>query len=146
MYRPAKSESFLSNFGTNERLAYIIDLLGGVAGVIGNILNFHDASAAAANQDAKNQVNAPCVLAGYEMLNTAAYPVYVKFYDKANPTSADTPVRRVSLPAGGGISRASIGFGFLIQMSTRCTKGLADNDATACLAGDVVFSVDYTLS
>lgn len=85
---------------------------------------------------------------GFYFYNSAAYAVWLKFYNSATiPTAgAGTPKLRYGLPAGaagtitlGGSENESApfdaGIGFTI------VKGQADNDATNLVAGDVVVNV-----
>ena len=83
---------------------------------------------------------------GVHGFNVAAYPVYVKLYDKAtapNP-AADTPLRTVALQAGVRCDDAiAAGLAFALGIAIAIVKGLADTDNTAVLAADCVVDVDY---
>lgn len=83
------------------------------------------------------------LLRSLDLFNTAAYTVYCKFYNKSTaPSSSDTPVWTIPIPAGSGFSKQwfvgmpfSIGIGYLI------TKNQADSDNTAVAAGDVTGNI-----
>jgi hypothetical protein len=84
-----------------------------------------------------------------EVFNTGAAVAYLRVYDKAsNPNPAtDTPKRRYTIPAG------TVGAGFVVEylkgrpfingISYDITAGVADSDATAITAGQVVLNCDY---
>jgi hypothetical protein len=102
-------------------------------------------AAASANQDAQVVKAAAGQVYGLSLFNTSAAARYVKFYNKATaPTSADTPVLRAYLPAGGGaVVPIDIGVAFDAGISFRITTGYADNDANAATAGDVLVNAAY---
>jgi hypothetical protein len=84
------------------------------------------------------------ILRGVHVFNLAAYPVYVKFYNKAsapNP-AADTPILTVGVQAGTQrdvpISRY-LSTGIAIAM----VKGIGEADNTALIASDCVTDIDY---
>lgn len=83
---------------------------------------------------------------GVQGFNVAAYPVYVKLYDKAtapNP-AADTPVRTIALQAGVRADDDIVnGLVFALGIGIAIVKGIADNDNTAVVASDCVVDVDY---
>lgn len=146
--KPSPSEAQLANINDTGRLAYILDALLTLSGSGGfgysTRQSFSYISAAAANQDAVQVSAVPANLLGFDAGNTAAYWTYVKFYNKAAPTSADTPVRMFALPPGGGISKSDMNLPFSTAMGIRITKLPAANDATAVIAGDVVIGgIDF---
>ena len=77
--------------------------------------------------------------------NTGNANRYVKLYNKASaPSSSDTPVKRLFVPAGGGVTvPASQGIAFDTGIAFRITTGVADNDANAATANDVLVNADY---
>lgn len=83
---------------------------------------------------------------GVQGFSIAAYPVYVKLYDKAgapNP-AADTPIRTIALQAGVRCDDDIVyGLAFANGIGIAIVKGIADNDNTAVLANDCVVDVDY---
>lgn len=141
---PALTELEEADQSAAARLCQIIDVLLGLAPEQ-QVSNTFYTAAAAANQDAVEDVNVPCVLVGYDMVNVAAAARYVKFYNKAAPTSADIPVRIVAIGPGQSISRSALNILFSVALSTRITTGSANNDAGTATAGDVTFSLDYRL-
>lgn len=83
---------------------------------------------------------------GIELVNAAAYPVFVKLYNKATAPNlaADTPVMTIQVPAGGvrEINRPA-GVTFPLGIAYAATKAVADTDTTALVAADVVGSINY---
>jgi len=102
-------------------------------------------SAGSANQDSQVVKALPGQLYGYDLFNNAAAVRYVRIYDKATPpTSADTPVRRLELPAGGGAVRLyGNGLNFNAGIAFRITTGPTDGDTGTCVASDVYVNLDY---
>ena len=101
---------------------------------------------------AANTTNATSVKAsagqvyGYGLFNTTASPLYVKFYDSATaPTAGSgTPVRRVMVPANGGVERPfPSGIQFLNGIGFTATANPADSDATAVAANSLLINIDY---
>lgn len=83
---------------------------------------------------------------GWSLFNTAAYIVYVKFYNKASaPTvGTDTPVFIIGVPAGGSKDfNSSVGMSFSTGVAYAITKGVTDADTTATLANDLVGVINY---
>lgn len=141
---PAVSEQFLANKSANERLATIIDiLLGYAAGSQQSNVSY--IAAASANQDSANLVATPVNLKGITAVNVAASVRYLKLYNKANPTSADTPIKVIPIGTGGTIS-LNVFENFSVVLSSRLTTGFANNDTGTVTAGDVIFTLDYTLT
>lgn len=106
--------------------------------------DYHKVSAGSNN--AVNIKNAAGQVYGIQGMNIAAYPVYVKLYDKAtapNP-AADTPIRTIAMQAGVRCDDdIPNGLAFATGISIAIVKGIADNDNTAVVASDCVVDVDY---
>jgi hypothetical protein len=85
-------------------------------------------------------------LGGYYISNAAASERYVKFYNKATaPTSADTPVLTLAIPATAAanmVTDAGVS-GFTAGLSVRASTALADSDNTAPTANDVTVNIFY---
>lgn len=84
---------------------------------------------------------------GWAVANLTASPKFVKLYNKAsapNP-AADVPVLRIVVPANGVAAfHTEKGFaGFTQGIAMLATGALADTDATALAAGDIVANVFY---
>jgi hypothetical protein len=81
----------------------------------------------------------------YYLYNASAGTRYVRFYNKATaPTGADTPLLTIPLPAGGGANvHLGPGIDFSAGLSLRATSAVADNDATAPGANDVIVNLGY---
>lgn len=80
-----------------------------------------------------------------DVFNTAAYPVYLKFYDKATApvVGTDAPIWTIPIPTSEGYSRSfPRGKGFATGIAFAITKLQADSDATAVAAGDLTGSID----
>jgi len=85
------------------------------------------------------------VVYGWYLSNNAAAARFVKFYNKATaPTGGDTPLLTIQLPAS---SAANVYFGpgiqFAAGISLRGTNLIADADATAPTANDIVVNLLY---
>lgn len=83
---------------------------------------------------------------GFQIFNTTASAKYVRLYNKATaPSGADTPVRRIMVPANGvasyHVGQGLDGFGAGIAFTA--TGAPADADATALAAGDLIINIDY---
>lgn len=106
--------------------------------------DYHKVSAGSNN--AVNIKNAAGQVYGIQGMNIAAYPVYVKLYDKAtapNP-AADTPIRTIAMQAGVRCDDdIPNGLAFATGISIAIVKGIADNDNTAVVLSDCVVDVDY---
>lgn len=102
----------------------------------------------AANQDStvvKGSAGQVGFLAPFSTVATARF---VKVYDKSTaPTSADTPVHRIAIPAnttGAGSNLGiSLGAAFANGISFRVTTGAADSDTGACSTNDVLVNIGY---
>ena len=102
-------------------------------------------SAAGANQDSTVIKASAGVLYGIVATNSNAAARYLKVYNKASsPTSGDTPVFTFYLPALGGISvPMPVGADFSAGIALRLTTGVADNDANAVAANEIIVSSLY---
>lgn len=85
---------------------------------------------------------------GYEfdLFNTAAYPVFLKLYNKASaPTvGTDAPIWTIPIQAGGGYSKSfQYGKTFSTGIAYAITKLQADSDTTNVAAGDLTGSIDW---
>lgn len=92
-------------------------------------------------------VGQPCFLQGWYVFNAHASALrYLKFYDKATaPTSGDTPVLTLPLPAANGANMLVPKLGFLNGLSLRATTGIADNDTGAPGTNEVIVNLFTTL-
>lgn len=135
----------------------IVTLVGGAIPVVVNTgaglgtgaLAYSYIAAASANQDQQTVKATPATLYGVQASNLAAALRYLKIYNKALPTSADTPIFRCMLPASATaptpfvIPIPDFGVAFSAALGIRLTTGQADNDANAVTAGDVVVNLVY---
>ena len=83
---------------------------------------------------------------GWAITNNAAAVRFVKLYNKATaPTSGDTPLITLEIPAGAmtNVSYAQ-GIAFATGIGVRATTGVADNDTGAPAANDVVINLFYS--
>lgn len=81
-----------------------------------------------------------------DLFNTAAYDVFVKFYNKASaPTvGTDTPVWTIPLKTGTGYSKSfPVGRYFSTGLAYAITKLQADSDTTAVVASDVTGTISW---
>lgn len=91
----------------------------------------------------------PGVIVAIHAINVAAAVRYLKFYDLSRVPVAgqSTPVRRYGIPgntAGAGfVFVPSVGIEFLQGIAFTMTTGVADSDATALTANDVVLTLEY---
>ncbi len=115
--------------------------------------NMYTLPQSAANNNATNIKATAGTVASLQVYNFAAYPIFLKLYDKTgtpNPAT-DTPVKTIPVPAnstatngagevlnfGPGGLKFTSGIGFAI------VKGQAVNDNTAVAANDATFNLDY---
>lgn len=78
--------------------------------------------------------------------SNAAYPVYLKLYNKASsPTvGTDTPVRIVQAQAGvPSCVKTEEGYAFGTGIAWALTKGITDADTTAVLISDATVEISY---
>lgn len=86
---------------------------------------------------------------GVECFNTGAAAVYVRLYNNTNnpPTTSDTPFWRGVIPgntAGAGFVKSwPQGLAMGTGIGVRVTGAIADNDATALTANQVIINMDY---
>ena len=86
-------------------------------------------------------------LYGYGFQNLTATPAFVKLYNKASAPvlASDIPVAIIQVPANGAspVFSSSTGRGFPLGIAFACTGLLANADATATAAGQIIGYVDY---
>jgi hypothetical protein len=86
---------------------------------------------------------------GWYLYNAAAYPVFLKLYNKASaPTvGTDTPFMTLAVPATATGSGANVeitnGIPFGTGIAFAITKLVADSDTTAVVANDLVVNLFY---
>jgi hypothetical protein len=87
----------------------------------------------------------PGQVGGWYIANNASAVRYVKLYDKATaPTAGDTPKVTIALPANSAANVLSVsGIDFTTGIGLRVTTGVADADAGAPTANDVVINLFY---
>jgi hypothetical protein len=105
-------------------------------------------SAASANQDSQVVKASAGLVYAIQVFNINAAARYLKVYDKATaPTSADTPVKRILIPASGGGGSGGIqipgGMVFGSGIAFRLTTGIADADATAVASAEILVNIDW---
>lgn len=106
--------------------------------------NLHALSAANTNAaNVKAQAGRVFVI---NAINTVASIRYLKLYNKATAPApaSDTPLKTYQIPASGTLS-VSIpnGIGFSNGIGIAVVAGIADNDATAIGAGDILLDLSY---
>lgn len=83
-------------------------------------------------------------------VNVNAAVRYLKFYDTNQPPAAGTgtPIRRYAIPASttglGFVLAPSVPMAFYQGLAFTITGAVADNDATAISANDVILTLEYT--
>lgn len=86
-------------------------------------------------------------LYAYEAINLTAAWKFVKLYNKATApvVGTDVPLMTIGIPPNGAadLSRIHGLQGFAAGIAIAITNGVADTDATAVAAGDVVFMAFY---
>lgn len=106
-------------------------------------------AAASANQDSQVVKNSAGSLFAIVVVNVNASLRYLKIYDKSSgPTSSDTPVLSIPVPAsvtGAGVSfpLGWPGIAFSNGIGIRMTTGMADADASAVTANDMLVNLIY---
>lgn len=121
------------------------------AGATTGATPFHLVSAATTNATSL-KASAGTLWEMIAMNLSASIPAYLKLFDKASaPTlGTDTPVYVVPLPTAGSASGAGsskawpVGLKFTNGIAYAITGGIADNDATAVAASQVVLSGSYS--
>lgn len=131
----------IANAATSTVPVGVID----TASATGTTTSKHFVTAATIN--ATGQKATPGQLYHCSGLNIAAYPIYIKFYDKASAPApgTDVPILVVGVPAGAAFDR-NFGKGFPFPTSGiayAVVKGIGDTDATAVAAGDATVSMLY---
>ncbi len=86
-------------------------------------------------------------LYGYGFQNLTATPAFVKLYNKASAPvlASDIPVAIVQVPANGAspVFTSVLGRVFPLGLAFACTGLVANNDATATAAAQIIGYVDY---
>jgi hypothetical protein len=86
-------------------------------------------------------------LYGYSFQNLTATPAFVKLYNKASAPvlASDIPVAVIQVPANGAspVFSSEMGRSFPLGIAFACTGLLANADATATAAGQIIGYVDY---
>ena len=93
-----------------------------------------------------NIKSSPGQIYGWFLFNRASSVRYVKLYNKARGPSvgADTPFMTVPLPAGGGANvNFTSGITFSQGIGVGATTGVADGDAGAPGANEVIVNIVY---
>jgi hypothetical protein len=103
---------------------------------------YRDLSLGVAGQVVKG---APGRLYGWDVYNGGAAPAYLKLYDQvAAPDATKTPVLTIAIPAGAsGRLEAPAGISFAHGIACRASTGVADDDATAPTANQVVANLFF---
>jgi hypothetical protein len=107
-------------------------------------LPHHLVSAGSTNQTSIK--NTAGVIHSVSVFNNAAYPVFVKYFNKASAPSvgSDTPVWTIGVQAG--VSRdvtPPLGLLFSTGIAMAIVKGIADNNSTAVVLSDCVVDTHY---
>jgi hypothetical protein len=105
-------------------------------------------SAAGANQDATVVKASAGVLYGFVCTNINAAVRYLKIYNLASgATSASTPIFTFAIPGSvtgaGAVIPLPVGVDFSTGISLRLTTGVADNDANAVAANELIVNSIY---
>lgn len=119
---------------------------GGTASQAGVDLTYNlPSNTAAANQDATQLKATAGTLYNFCGYNAASTVRYLKLYNKAAPTSADTPRKVHALPPLAAFAfDYPKGMGFATAIGFRITTGSANNDANGATAADILaLSADY---
>lgn len=91
----------------------------------------------------------PCALVSIVAINVNAAVRYLKFYDsnRAPNAGTGTPVRRYAIPGSatgaGFVLAPCVPMKFINGLAFVLTTGVADTDATALTANDVVLTLEY---
>lgn len=114
----------------------------------GGVDKYSYISAASSNQDSQVIKASAGQMYAMSVFNLNASIRYLKIYDKATgPTSSDTPIDRIMIPGnatGVGVGQAvAVGVAFSTGISFRLTTGIADNDANAVAANEILVNVKY---
>lgn len=105
--------------------------------------DYHLVSAGSTNTNSVK--GSAAALYNVHIFNNAAYPVYVKIFNKATApvTGTDTPVVTLGVQAGTQRDAVFNGMTLSLGLGVAITKVMADNDNTAVLANDCVIDVEY---
>lgn len=84
-------------------------------------------------------------LKGWSMYGATAGPYYVKIYDKSTtPDETDTPILTIAVRnRANSIEELPGRLVFNNGIAIRITGGLADNDTTPLISGDMVANIFY---
>lgn len=110
----------------------------------GGVTDYH-AVAAGSNNAAVIKASAGQVY-GIQGFNNAAYPVYVKLYNKATTPApaSDAVIRSIGIQAGTAFfSQIPNGLPFATGIAVAIVKGISDTDNTSVVASDCVVDIDY---
>lgn len=143
------SGTVTANIGTTNGLALdatvsAVQSRVPVPATSGGTADFHLVSAGSNN--ATSVKGSAGQVYGWSIFNNAAYPIFVKLFNKvtAPVPGTDTPVRTIGVQAGTHVSLAKVmGMAFSLGVGIAIVKGIADNDNTAVLANDCVVDLDY---
>lgn len=105
---------------------------------------YHVVAAAGTNAASIKVTGGNVMLA--RIFNNAAYPIYVKLFNKATAPvpGTDTPVETIGVQAGMSYTQQiSSGDNYATGIGIAITKGIADNDATAVALNDCVVDLEY---
>jgi len=92
---------------------------------------------------------APGIITAIQCINVNAAVRYLRLYDmnRVPVAGAGTPERKYAIPgnaAGAGFVLApAIPMQFISGIAFTLTTGVADNDATALTANDVILTIEY---
>jgi hypothetical protein len=114
------------------------------ANATGAALNFKFASAATVNNVLI--LTGARRLLGWSLTNTTASFKYFRFYNKATaPASGESPTFIIGIPPNSTVVSPPIvgGMSFPLGLGIACTGAVADTDATATAANDVVGAIHY---
>lgn len=102
---------------------------------------------AAATNNATNVKATSGKLYGVHVSNPSGAVRYLKIYNKAtapDPTIPDTPIMTILVPAGGTVEQNwGVGISLGVGIGYLMVQGEADNDNTACAAGDLHLTLVY---
>ena len=99
----------------------------------------------AASTNATSLCATPSQMVSLTACNTAAYAVFVKFYDKAlAPTvGTDVPIATIAIPATSSVSLTHLSWWFTLGLAFALTKNAPDTDTTALVAGDLLLTTEH---
>jgi len=84
-------------------------------------------------------------LVGWRIFNAAAAPRYVKFHNQTTaPTAGSGVVETIGIPAGAYVEGERVGgIGFSTGIAITTVTGIADADASAVTANDLVIDLQF---